>query len=322
MIAASPLAKGVAALAAVALHGAVVASLFSGEDAQIEGGTPGVEASLGDSFADMSTGVMTAQTPEEVIEKAPAKAEASQIPPDQAVEAPRMPEVSRAVPVITRADQPEASSVAPVRADDVVVAARASDERAQVVAARPSQRVAPSPDTAVETAREPSLAVSRSLRPKTRSAAFEAAHKAVPRGTAAPEPKAAPAKTAGTVQPKGNAKQSAKTGDATGRKTAPSAGSTGASKKAALGNAAASNYPGLVLKRISKVPRPRVGSRGTAVVAFRISSNGGLAAVSLARSSGSPKLDQAALTVIRQAAPFPPPPPGARRSFSINVQGR
>ncbi|HKK84958.1 MAG TPA: energy transducer TonB [Roseovarius sp.] len=53
-----------------------------------------------------------------------------------------------------------------------------------------------------------------------------------------------------------------------------------------------------------------------------MSANGGLAAVSLARSSGSSALDQAALRLVRGAGPFPKPPQGARRNFSVKIQGR
>ena len=59
-----------------------------------------------------------------------------------------------------------------------------------------------------------------------------------------------------------------------------------------------------------------------AVVAFRVASNGGLTSVSIARSSGSSALDQAALRVDQRSAPFPPPPNGARRSFSVQIKGR
>jgi protein TonB len=58
------------------------------------------------------------------------------------------------------------------------------------------------------------------------------------------------------------------------------------------------------------------------VVAFSVSASGGLAGVSIARSSGSAALDAAALRMVQRAAPFPPPPKGAQRSFSISIKGR
>ena len=88
------------------------------------------------------------------------------------------------------------------------------------------------------------------------------------------------------------------------------------------GNAAASNYPGQVMRAISRLRRPSVNSRGTATVSFRIASTGALAGLNLVRSSGSPALDAAALDLVRRAAPFPRPPAGARVSFSIGIEGR
>ena len=56
--------------------------------------------------------------------------------------------------------------------------------------------------------------------------------------------------------------------------------------------------------------------KGQAVIAFTIDDHGGLATIGVAVSSGYPAVDQAALELIRRAAPFPPPPPGAQRSFA------
>ncbi len=82
------------------------------------------------------------------------------------------------------------------------------------------------------------------------------------------------------------------------------------------------NYPGQVMRRISRAGKPRVRTTGTATIAFAIASNGGLASVSVARGSGSAALDRAAVSVIRKAAPFPRPPAGARRQYSIKIKGQ
>jgi protein TonB len=67
--------------------------------------------------------------------------------------------------------------------------------------------------------------------------------------------------------------------------------------------------------------RPSVGGGGgTAVISFGVTTAGGLAYARLARSSGMPALDQAALAAVRRSAPFPSPPPGAtarQLAFSI-----
>ncbi|MBT55940.1 MAG: energy transducer TonB [Mameliella sp.] len=161
-----------------------------------------------------------------------------------------------------------------------------------------------------------SAAVTRSLRPKQRSTEFEKAHK--------PAPKPKPVKQAKTPtkQPQGGAPHNARAGSTTGKAaaTARQSGSGGRTKEA--GNAAASNYPGLVMRRLSRAGKPNISARGTAVVTFSISSGGGLASVSLAQSSGSSALDRAAVRLVRGAGPFPKPPQGARRSFSVRIQGR
>ncbi len=136
-----------------------------------------------------------------------------------------------------------------------------------------------------------------------------------------PKPRPAPAK----AKPNPGAAQPAQVrGSAEGQKQASQTETSRSSAKAAAqaGNAAVSNYPGQVMRKISRLRRPRVRSRGTATVAFRIAPGGGLASIRIAKSSGSAELDAAALQLVRRAAPFPKPPAGARRSFSIGIKGR
>lgn len=45
------------------------------------------------------------------------------------------------------------------------------------------------------------------------------------------------------------------------------------------------------------------------MVAFVVLANGSITDLQLAKSSGSPELDQFALNLVRQQAPFPPIPP-------------
>ena len=75
------------------------------------------------------------------------------------------------------------------------------------------------------------------------------------------------------------------------------------------------------MRRIQRAKR-RANVRGEAIVAFRIGPGGGLAGVSLARSSGSARLDEIAVAQVRRAAPFPPPPSGARTSFTVRIKGK
>jgi periplasmic protein TonB len=59
---------------------------------------------------------------------------------------------------------------------------------------------------------------------------------------------------------------------------------------------------------------------GTAVYLIKISSDGALLDVALARSSGADVLDKTALTMIRQAAPFPRPPPNEFPGSSVVLE--
>lgn len=200
-------------------------------------------------------------------------------------------------------------------------------------ASRPTPLAAPSPEAATAaTALTPIAA-----RPAVKPAALPAAPSAVaaepeakPKPVTQPSPKAKPratAKPAKKPAPKPQAKPApkpAKKGSAAGRNTAKTkpSGTTKKPPRKKVGNAAASNYPGRVNRHIAKRGRPSVGVKGRAVIRFTISANGRLASASVARSSGSAKLDRAALRLVRRAAPFPRPPAGAQRSFSIGIKGR
>lgn len=88
-----------------------------------------------------------------------------------------------------------------------------------------------------------------------------------------------------------------------------------AASKSAPGRVSASSgdiraYAALVRARIAANRPAGRGHRGTAVVSFGIAGSGALTYARIARSSGNSALDQAALSAVRRAAPFPPPPAG------------
>ena len=89
-----------------------------------------------------------------------------------------------------------------------------------------------------------------------------------------------------------------------------------ASPKIANAAYAASVYGALARKK----PRS-VGASGSVTVSFAIGPSGSLRNALVARSSGKAPLDRAALTIIRQAAPFSPPP-GSRQSYTITISFR
>ncbi len=275
----------------VALHVAALYAFYSDTPVQIEGGAGAVvEARLGNSFADLAAGVMTPAEPDVTQSESV----------EQVVPAP-VQDTAQHQPVQTPAElAPVVPPAAPQMQPTVPVLREAL---------APTQAPAPELETIAATEPEP---VEVSPRPPERPKPAAARREPVKQ---TPAPKS---------QPKGNSKQNASAGSATGsaKQSASAKQSSGQARATASGNAAASNYPGKVMRKISRVRRPRVGVRGATLVRFSINGNGGLGAVSVAKSSGSSKLDQAAVQVIRRAAPFPPPPPGAQKSFSIKIEGR
>ncbi|MGV3650089.1 MAG: TonB family protein [Devosia sp.] len=112
------------------------------------------------------------------------------------------------------------------------------------------------------------------------------------------------------------------------RRTAPGAGgnSTADSVAAAApspprasgtgsgGSADVARYPSQVIGKLRNALRRAGGQSGEVMVRFTVAANGSLSGASIARSSGNGALDQAALALVRRAAPFPPIPAGAGRS--------
>jgi protein TonB len=101
------------------------------------------------------------------------------------------------------------------------------------------------------------------------------------------------------------------------------AGSASAAS-ASAGSAAASAYRGQVIahltrfKRYPESARSR-GAEGTPTVAFSLDGGGRVTGAGLSRSSGERDIDAEAVAMVRRAAPFPAPPPGAPRSFSASI---
>lgn len=106
----------------------------------------------------------------------------------------------------------------------------------------------------------------------------------------------------------GNAANNAKRGDvdaAEKGKTA-SENSRGASANREIGNAARTNYLGMVQKRLNRAKgRMRAPGKGKVTVNFTITPNGSITGLRISASSGKEAVDAAALKVVRSAAPFP-----------------
>jgi len=301
MIRSSAPGKGLALTLALAAHGALTLVLLPQEVVLIEGQAGAAEARLGSSFADMAAGTLSSETPGEIVEAerpvdplpvTPQETIAANAPPDPIP--PRPPAETAPSPAPPVADRPLAVPVEQARA---AAPPKAPTEPAEGAKATPPE------ETTTAEPPEPKRIVAQE-RP-------EDGPKPAPRPNRLAQP-----------TPKGNADRTAQAGQAVGRDTAKAATSGQGGSADAAGNAAASNYPGLVMRALARVPRPPIRTRGAAVVAFKVAGNGGLSGASVVRSSGSAALDQAALRLVRRAAPFPPPPRGAQRSFSIRIEGR
>ncbi|MFD1910801.1 TonB family protein [Halodurantibacterium flavum] len=231
--------------------------------------------------------------------------------------------VTPVTPVAPAAQAPLLTPVAP--ADPLQ--AEAPDPEPQVpvepepqLAEEPPEPPEPAPEEAPEEVEiaeeppEPTAAPETSARPEARPETRpEPQRQPEPTRTAQPQP----------AQPVGNATVDARRGSSAGQEGAPDAAQGQVAGQASeAGNAAASNYPGEVLRKITRLRRPSTSGRGTVLVAFSVSGSGALAQLSVVQSSGSDALDRAALDHIQRAAPFPPPPPGAQTSFSFEFVGR
>lgn len=234
-------------------------------------------------------------------------------PVDTATAAPS-PVQQQVLAVDTAEIVPDEEAVAPVVSQ--VAAVPPPDEVVEVpeepvVAETPeSEKPAPAPRVA-EAKPKP---VERLAKPVKKAEAEPAEKK--PAKADAPARKAEKKTTAGTG---GKSKAEAKKGVADGEANGTRADNAGKGKGSSAGNAAVTNYPGKVRQKISRAVarisrRDRAGADRDVTVAFTVTASGGLGSLSIARSSGSAALDQAALAAVRRAAPFPAIPDGAGRS--------
>lgn len=99
-----------------------------------------------------------------------------------------------------------------------------------------------------------------------------------------------------------------------------SAPASNSAREDTAGNAAATNYRGLVWRKIQR-NRPRASFKGTARIALSVNARGRLTSVRVLQSSGFAQFDQLLLRAVKKAAPFPKPPDGKVHSFTFDVKG-
>lgn len=275
------------------------------------------------------TPVKTVATPPDPVKAAPTPAsQTAETPPqDPVTEAKAEPALTQPPVQMFQAEQPDilpatAAVLTPPEPTKTTATPEVRNAKPAVVEpAKPTQArtaVQAEPAKQALTAEPSDNPAINTIRPPARPANLAAT---APKPPPPQQAKSSAPQAARTRAARGQSSTNSRAGESTGSKTATAITTGNGGRSEAAGNAAASNYRGKVMRRLSRVRKPRVGTRGTATVSFTIAANGALAKLGLARSSGSERLDQAALQVIRRAAPFPKPPPGARRSFSIQIKG-
>ena len=304
MIPRSPLIAGLSVCVALAAHVVFLVDMGAAS-VEIEGGGSVAPAALGSSFADLAQG---RASPVEAETLPDTQQVTEPVPPTQTTSQPTAAPTSPAQDVTAVTPVPEA--VAPVEQPTLSAPASTSVSPTNAVSV-----VASVPVTKVAAVPQSDLAPDSGPRPPERPTR--------PPVEATKQPEKPVVKPA-TAAPRGNSVTNARAGTESGAEDqrAARASSARAGKSTDAGNAAASNYPGQVMRKISRQRKPRTSARGVAHIAFAIGAGGQLTTVRVAKSSGSAELDQLAVQQIRRAGPFPPPPAGARTRFTIAIKGR
>lgn len=136
---------------------------------------------------------------------------------------------------------------------------------------------------------------------------------AVPEQPPIPSARPTPAAPPATASEAGE-----RNGTANGEDRSAIAASKGKRQKEA-GSAAEDSYRGGVFRKLGSInrtlsPSLQLTARNNAAVVFVIGKNGNIDELRILESSGSAAFDQAALGIVRKAAPFPPIPPQAESS--------
>lgn len=342
----------IAVLASGLVHAGAAAYLLAERPEQVEiAGSAAMEIALLGSFEDVfaagepvpdSAIVEPVDTPDEAVQPRPAPETEIRETPAEAVEPvqaePRPAEVTD--PLAPQTPQPAqvlvpADAVAPVARTDEAEPVEASESatapepavtaRAQISPVKTTEALAPVEEIVIPD--DVPLPTARPQPPKIRQAMVRPEK---PRAREAPRKKAeTPPKQRRKTQAVGQggrAEQSTRRGAATGNERGRAAAQgTGSREQGAAGNAAVSNYPGKVARKLRRALRgvsraARRDARRDVHVHFVVTRNGALGSVRITQSSGSATLDKAALASVRRAAPFPPIPAAAARSswkFSV-----
>jgi protein TonB len=251
-------------------------------------------APTGESLGDDAVQVL-------LLPSAPAIAAQNDPAPDVAATTPSAPEPPAeddAAPDLKPAD-----ARAPDRPEDAPALPEIEEDRAATTDAPPPPKPAELAEAEAPIETKPVEAPKSEISPKVSKK---------PKSKPDEKPKA-------DTPPKDKAKAKPASADAASGTAAPK---VAAAESAGSGAKATANYGSAVMKKIRKTKKQRAQAKGSVIVGFAISEDGGLVSVKVLQSSGSAELDMVAQDHIRRSAPFPPPPPGANRKFSFEFVGK
>lgn len=318
-----------AGFVSLSLHLSGIAVMWGKNPVQIQGGAPAAVTQLGNSFRNLVEGVRTPAKAEQLLETEDftdlTLANATEAPPEQSLVKGATPTLAHSATYRTVVPEVPRETVVPASREAFAVQSVPPERVATVIpssalnAGPALQAVSPEPvPSQVLTAlsdTEGGTAAQVSKRQSPPAQRVETAQIRPAKPEPSPVAVQKPQPTRGQQQPKEVA------GSAAGQQNGIRAQTSESNRQAAQpGNAAVSNYPGKVVRKIRRVRRPRMrGVRGTTHLAFSVAGNGALASLRITRTSGNAQLDQAALQILRAAAPFPKPPQGAQTAFSYRV---
>jgi protein TonB len=301
------------------VHGALFAAFWREPDPLA---SIGVEVITAEIIIGATAPAGVAPTPGEQQESSPAVA-AEQKPEEQTSEAQQQAtEQPQSVQTARQETAPEEKTEQP-KAEEKIATPQQSEPAEQRPAV--AMKESPNPDTATAAPREvPPDTTELSLLPQPEKPLE-------PKTEAKPVPKpvqAAPPKPVKDATPaKEHRRIEAPTKDRAVTQAKASTPSTAANGVGIGRSDASSNYPGTVsahLRRYQQYPsdaRSR-GDQGTATVSFSLDGGGRVTSSRLARGSGIASIDSEVQAMVRRASPFPAPPGGAPRSFTVPVSFR
>lgn len=216
------------------------------------------------------------------------------------------------------------------KATDAKPVAPAAERSAAPAIAPPADPVTPVPDVVADDALKHVATLPQPPPPEPPSAPRKLKPKDDLRPKPASRPQAKPVAEPQAKQAQRKPRLAALTagnGDARRQGAQASASSVASSAASGVGRGRSdrdTNYRGLVaahLARYKQFPadaRAR-GAQGATTVSFSLDGGGRVTSVSLGRASGVASLDQETTAMVRRASPFPAPPDGRPKSFTVPV---